>query len=347
MSRYLAPDSVTEMQAWLGERLPGSDDVRLSMLSQTAGNSHAIYSVDRGDQRWVLRVAPRTPEAQVGNAYNLQREWQILDAIRDTAIPHPAPVLRRNESAPILQDFLLQEYVDGLTLVGAVPQQYSDSVGCRMLTDSIVDTLSTIATTAWQGVGLDAVARPDGYLARQFDKGRKMMESFRTRQTVQLDSLLDTLERQQPTDYAVGLIHGDYSPLNLMVPTNGPAEVKCVLDWETATVGAALIDIGYLTARWVHPDESPVLAAFALGGTDPRDHEHLPSRGYLARRYADNLGLELDDLPYFQGLAMARVAIALEGRVAHSSRRGDEQSSAFFAALVDAAVQHGSKLLYA
>ena len=345
--KEITPGERDALAEWFAERLPGRGRVRIEVLAQTAGNSHAIYAVSRDPgHRWVLRVAPDHGEAKVGNAYNLGREWAVLKALADTTIPHAAPVLHQDGAAPVNRDFLLVEFVDGVTLEGAVPPQYSSPECCVTLSNAIVDTLARIAETEWETTGLVELGRPEGYLERQFDKGRRMLESFRTREVPSLDALLDGLERQQPRTSTIGIVHGDYSPMNLMVAPAGPPRIEAVLDWETATLGDVMIDIGYLTARWVRPDECAALAAYALGGSDPADHRNLPTRAHLARRYADRTGRSIDDLPYYQGFAMARLAIALEGRVAGYARRGDDSSAAMFAALVDTAVAYGSRLMH-
>lgn len=328
---------------WLADQLPGTGDVRIEPLSQTAGNSHTIYAVDRGDRQWVLRVAPSHAEAKVGNAYNLQREWTVLKALAGTAIPHAAPVLHQDGSAPIDEDFLLLERVAGVTLEGQLPQHYSDSG--RQLTDAIVDTLVAIGEVRCDLGEPDGPERslrsdPTTQLARQFGKGRRMLAEFRTRDTPVLDAMIDELERYQPASSTIGLIHGDYSTLNIMAPLSGPPAVKAVLDWETATIGDVMIDIGYLTARWVRPEENAVLAAYTLGGA-------VPGRDYLAERYAEVSGRSMANLPYYQGFAMVRLAIALEGRVARLARRGNRDKAAMFAGIVDSAVDFGKGLMYA
>ncbi|MBY8854963.1 phosphotransferase family protein [Nocardia sp. CA2R105] len=344
--KQIAPEELEALGQWFAERLPGEGPPRISALAQTAGNSHAIYSVIRDpDHRWVLRVAPDHGEAKVGNAYNLSREWSVLKALADTVVPHAAPVLHQDGTAPIDRDFLLVEFVDGIVLEGAVPEQYSSPDDCLALSDAIVDTLADIARTDWRNTGFAEFGHPEGYLERQFDKGRQMLDSFRTRDTPALAAMIDSLERQRPATSTLGIVHGDYSPMNLMAAPHGPPRIAAVLDWETATLGDVMIDIGYLTARWVRPEECAAVAAFALGGSNPADHENLPPRTRLAQRYADRTGLSIENLPYYQGFAMARVAIALEGRVAAFTRRGDDASAALFASLVDTAVDYGARLM--
>ncbi|WFR71646.1 phosphotransferase family protein [Prescottella defluvii] len=343
ISRALGDAESEDLSRWLADRLPGAGALTIAPLAQTAGRSHAVYLVARGDQRWVLRVAPDHREASVGGAFDLSREGKILDALTGTGVPHPAAVVVRDESAPTRRDFLVSEFVDGITLDRTLPQPFANQRDGRAITESIVDTLARVNAVDWRATTLVDTARPDGYLARQFDKAASMLDKFRTRDTPLLDELLEGLRRDQPATYRLGLIHGDYSAMNIMVARER-AEVKAVLDWETATIGDAMIDIGYLTARWARPEENPLMAAFALGGGDSAVHDLLPSRSYVAERYAEASGRPIDRLPFYQGLAMARLAVVLEGRVAAGRRRGRPEVAEMFATMADGCSAHGLRL---
>lgn len=342
-SRALGDAEIEDLSRWLADRLPGRGAVTATPLVQAAGHSHVVYLLTRGELRWVLRVAPDHPEASVGGGFDLSREARILDALTGTGVPHPAAVAVRDESAPTRRDFLVSEFVDGITLDRTLPQAYANPRDGRAVAESIVDTLARVNAVDWRSTALGDIARPDGYLGRQFDKAASMLERFRTRDTPALQKLLDRLRGDQPSAYDLGLIHGDYSAMNIMVSRERPA-VQAVLDWETATVGDAMIDIGYLTARWVRPEENPLVAAFALGGPDPAAHDLLPSRQHLAERYEQVSGRSIELLPFYQGLAMARLAVVLEGRVAAGTRRGRPEAAALFATMADGCADHGLRL---
>ena len=119
-----------------------------------------------------------------------------------------------------------------------------------------------------------------------------------------------------------GIIHGDYSPFNVMVAPEPPARLAAIVDWDTGTIGDPLIDIGHLLARWTEPGEEPILSELA-GGADG-----YPSRAQMASRYAERSGRDLSALPYYQALALFKLAVILEGtfarqRAAGVARRGE------------------------
>ena len=110
-------------------------------------------------------------------------------------------------------------------------------------------------------------------------------------------------------------MHGDYSPYNVMASPRDTRRLAAVVDWDTGTIGDPLLDLGHLLARWTEPGEEP-----AIGVWDIEVRDGLPSRAELAARYAARTGADLSALPYYQALALFKLAIILEGSVAR--RRG-------------------------
>jgi aminoglycoside phosphotransferase (APT) family kinase protein len=106
-------------------------------------------------------------------------------------------------------------------------------------------------------------------------------------------------------------MHGDYSPYNVMASPEDTTRLAAVVDWDTGTIGDPLLDIGHLLARWTEPGEEP-----AIGVWDIEVREGLPTRAELAGRYAERTGADLSALPYYQALALFKLAIILEGSVA-------------------------------
>ena len=115
---------------------------------------------------------------------------------------------------------------------------------------------------------------------------------------------------------APGIIHGDYSPFNVMVAPDPPARLAAIVDWDTGTIGDPLLDIGHLLARWTEPGEEPLIGVQA-GGV-----EGYPSRQDMAARYAESTGRNLTALSYYEALALFKLAVILEGRYARDHAAG-------------------------
>jgi aminoglycoside phosphotransferase (APT) family kinase protein len=112
------------------------------------------------------------------------------------------------------------------------------------------------------------------------------------------------------------IIHGDYSPFNVMVAPQPPPRLAAIVDWDTGTIGDPLLDIGHLLARWTEPGEEPVINVQA-GGVDG-----YPTRSEMAARYAERTGRDLGALAFYEVLALFKLAVILEGTYARESAAG-------------------------
>jgi aminoglycoside phosphotransferase (APT) family kinase protein len=106
-------------------------------------------------------------------------------------------------------------------------------------------------------------------------------------------------------------MHGDYSLFNVMASPRDTRRLAAVIDWDTGTIGDPLLDLGHLLARWTDPGEEP-----AIGVWDIETRDGLPTRAELAARYAERTGADLSALPYYEALALFKLAIILDGAVA-------------------------------
>lgn len=344
--RSLRSAEIESMTSWLDSRLPGTGEVTISPLEQSAGNSHATYLLQRGLRKWVARVAPQRRGDDDTGGYDLSREYRVLDALRGTAIPHPDVVAcGADDDCPIDRDLLVSEFVDGHTLVGSLPTALATPDNALAVTKSIVHTLALVHDFDWRASTLVTMTPSGDFLTRQLEKGEQILARYQRRPLPALEKLLVSLRENQTTTARLGLIHGDYSPSNIMIPNNGAAKVLSVLDWETATIGDTMVDIGYLTARWVHPGEDELLATLALGGAHAADHACLPSRQVLGEIYAEATGCDVSDLPYYQGLGMARIAAAVEVRVGRAIDAENQDAAAMFGAISDRCAEHGLRMM--
>ena len=131
------------------------------------------------------------------------------------------------------------------------------------------------------------------------------------------------LEDNRPEMSSPAILHGDYSPFNVMVASEPPARLAAILDWDTGTIGDPLLDIGHLLARWTEPGEEPVIGEQA-GGT-----AGYPKRSEMAARYAENTGRDLRALAFYETLALFKLGVILEGTYARERAAGipDERNS--------------------
>jgi aminoglycoside phosphotransferase (APT) family kinase protein len=306
---------VAALDDWIGDLLPGQGHpLSADRMGQDTGLANALFWLRRGDHVWVLRQPPAVINAP--GASDMVREWRILTALEGTAIPHPRPLALGTEDGPLGGPFLIMERVDGFTPVGVLPAPYDRPARRRELAFAMIDAIADLGEVDWRARGLEGLGRPEGFLERQVSRWLHQLDRYRTRDIAGLDWIAGWLETNRPATSRAGLMHGDYSPFNVMASPHDASRLAAVVDWDTGTIGDPLLDLGHLLARWTEPGEEP-----AIGTWDIEVREGLPSRAELAARYAERTGADLSALPYYQALALFKLAIILEGGIVRSPER--------------------------
>jgi aminoglycoside phosphotransferase (APT) family kinase protein len=307
---------VPRLEAWLGDRLPGSESpLDVTRLGASLGIANALYVLRRGDHRWVLRRPPAVKNDP--SASDTVREWRILNALEGTPVPHPAPRLLCEAVEVLGAPFMIMDIVDGFTPGFELPQPFADDHALRWdLGMAYVDGCAELAKVDWRSRGLEGLGKPDGFLERQVPRWMAQLDRYRTRDLPELAFVTAWLEQNRPSASAPGIIHGDYSPFNVMVAPAPPARLAAIVDWDTGTIGDPLLDIGHLLARWTEPGEEPLIGVQA-GGVDG-----YPSRQEMAARYADVSGRDTSSLTDYEVLALFKLAVILEGRYARDHAAG-------------------------
>jgi len=326
MDVELPLDRVTE---WVGARLPGAGaPFSAQRIGEGVGIANVLFALRRDGHVFVLRRPPAVKNAP--SASNVHREWRILTALEGTPVPHPAPLLFCDDADVIGAPFLIMSFIDGFTPIGTLPSPYDVPAARRHLGLAMADAIADLSAVDWAARGLHDFGKPAGFLDRQVARWMGQFETYRTRDIPGLDALAAWLEANKPTAQPPGLLHGDYSPFNVMASPSRPERLAAVVDWDSATVGDPLLDIGHLLARWTEPGEEP-----ALSRLDILDREGLPQRKELAARYAERSGRDLSALPYYEALSLFKLGLILEGGVRRAQAAGDDSGAADTAATVD------------
>jgi aminoglycoside phosphotransferase (APT) family kinase protein len=258
------------------------------------------------------------------SASNTLREWRILTALEGTPVPHPTPRLFGDDLAILGSPFLIMDVVEGFTPGFELPPPFAARDDLRYdLAMAYVDGCAELSKVDWQARGLEGLGRPAGFLERQVSRWLAQLERYLTRELPELDFVAGWLEDNRPQMSPAAILHGDYSPFNVMVAFEPPARLAAILDWDTGTIGDPLLDIGHLLARWTERGEEPDIGEQA-GGTDG-----YPKRAEMAARYAEHTGRDLRALAFYETLALFKLGVILEGTYARERAAGvpDERNS--------------------
>jgi len=305
-----------------------------------AGHSNPTFLVRCGSSRWILRRPPRPPFAP--KAHDVLREHRFLAALRDEPVRAPRPVLACEDASLIGAPFYLMEALDGLILRDRLLSPLDAPAECARIADELVDALVELHAVDVAAVDLGDRRRGSAYLERQLALWGGQWDADRTRDVPAIDEVGRRLRASMPSSPPATIVHGDYKLDNVIFAAGAPARLAAILDWEMATIGDPLADVGFLTATWVQRGESPErLSGLSAVTREPG----FPSRRQLAERYAERSGRPLDDLAWYQALALWKLAILLEA----SYRRflAGTTADEFFRSLEEGIPRIADQALYA
>jgi aminoglycoside phosphotransferase (APT) family kinase protein len=276
------------------------------------GHSNVTYLIRRGGDRWVLRRPPRPPLPP--SAHDVLREFRILSACADSPVRVPAAIVACDDVAVIGAPFYLMSHVPGDVMTTHLPGGLDPEADPERIAAELVSALAEIHALDWRTTGLaEMTPPPEQYLERQVRLFTRLWQRNRTRDLPVLDRVGEWLAATRPASQEATLVHGDFRLGNTIFSPASPARLAAVLDWEMATVGDPLADVGYLSATWAMPDEAgdPILR---LGTVTAEPN--FPTRTEVAERYAEVTGRDISGLAWYEGLALWKSAVFLEGSYA-------------------------------
>jgi aminoglycoside phosphotransferase (APT) family kinase protein len=269
------------------------------------GHSNLTFLVSDGHSRMVVRRPPPPPLPP--GAHDVLREARLLAALERTDVPTPR--VRAIAAAGELLDVpvFVMDFVDGAVITESTPAPVEDEQLRRRIGESLLDTLAALHKVAWREVGLGNFGKPEGFNARQLRRMRSLIAVDGTvpRAFAALD---DWLHAHLPPESGTAIVHNDFRIGNMIVDV-GTGCVAAVLDWELATIGDPLADLGYLLTSYPMPDE-PLVPTSAMGTAvlEPG----YPQRTELIDRYADHTGADVSGVNWYARLAMYKLAALYE-----------------------------------
>ncbi len=240
--------------------------VRVSQLS--GGFSNLTYRVDIGDQRLVLRRPPRGVLRSA--AHDMGREHRLLTALHPTGFPVPRALAFCDDDSVLGAPFHLMEYVDGVVLRGTPPLSGDapfDRITTAALSRTIITHLAALHTLDTAPLARAGFVGTDGYVAREIATWTERWHAAQTREVRVLDEIAAWLAAHQPPDAGAVLIHNDFKHDNLVLDPDDLTRVRAVLDWETATIGCPLMDLGTSLACWMEPADASMQNMPGIGIT--------------------------------------------------------------------------------
>jgi aminoglycoside phosphotransferase (APT) family kinase protein len=290
-----------QVGSWLAGHVDGLDQgsgpVKFELVS--GGRSNLTYRITGATgATYALRRPPTG--GVLSTAHDVSREWRFISAMVPTAVPVPAPVAYCADTAVTGAEFYVMEFVEGLVLADSeaglalAPRARPSAAG------HLVDVLVALHALDPVAVGLGDMVRKTGYVERQLRRWHAQVHATDPPETPLLDEVHDLLARRIPAQ-AGGVVHGDYRAGNVAFGPGGA--IRAVFDWELATSGDPMADLGWLASTWQDPGEP--LPPTTPG---PSTVAGFPVRAQLVRRYARLSGRDVSNLPYWVAFSRWRSA---------------------------------------
>jgi aminoglycoside phosphotransferase (APT) family kinase protein len=269
------------------------------------GASNLTYQLSYAGKDLILRRPPFGHIAK--SAHDVVREARIMQALKPV-FPAVPEVYAICEDADVIgAPFYVME-----RLVGVIPRQNLppelglDAAGTRQLCVNVLDKLVDLHMLEPKAAGLDSLGKGEGYVARQVEGWSKRFRAARTEDVSDFESVMQWLADKQPKqEVAIRLIHNDFRFDNVVLDLNDPMKVIGVLDWEMATLGDPLMDLGSSLAYWVQADDDP----FMLGSRrQPTNAPGMLSRKEVIDYYAQRTGWSVANFDFYEVYGLFRLA---------------------------------------
>ena len=295
------------LEAFLDRHGLGSGELRATPVGD--GHSNVTYRIERAGADVILRRPPRPPLPP--SAHDVLREARLLGALEPTAARVPRVLAVGEDEKVIGAPFYIMERVAGEVITTDMPAALDTPAERRRAAEELIDALVEVHAVDWQAAGLEGFGKPTGYLERQLRRWLGLWEHNRTRDVPEVERVGTWLAANLPESGPATIVHGDYRLGNTMFAPAAPARLIAIFDWEMATIGDPLADVGYLCMFWTERDDPAGGLREALGRVTRL--EGFPTRAELVDRYEQRSGRSMRDLRWYTALALWKSIVFMEG----------------------------------
>jgi aminoglycoside phosphotransferase (APT) family kinase protein len=301
---------IEPLQAFLDEHGIGAGEIRATPIGE--GHSNVTYLIERAGAEVVLRRPPRPPLPP--SAHDVLREARLLRALEPTPARVPEVLAVCPEPEVIGAPFYVMQRVPGEVIVSSVPASLDEPEQRRRIGEELIDSLVEIHAVDWRAAGLEGFGKPTGYLERQLRRFGGLWELNKTREIPAVEEVGRWLGEHLPDPIPptqATIVHGDYRLGNTLFAADPPARLEAVLDWEMATIGDPLADVGYLCMMWSEAGDPMDGLREHLGKVTRA--EGFPTRAELIARYEERSGRSMSDVRWYTTLALWKSVVFMEG----------------------------------
>lgn len=269
------------------------------------GFSNLTYLVSIGSKELVLRRPPFGKKAKT--AHDMLREYRILKALKPVFPYCPAPLVYEEDESVIGAPFYLMERIKGIIIRKNFPQGLEMAPADKTrLCQNLVSVLCELHSIDYSEIGLGDFGKPEGYVERQVKGWSKRYREARTPDAPAFETVMEWLAKKMPKETGACVIHNDYKFDNVVLDPEDPLSIIGILDWEMATIGDPLMDLGASLAYWVDKNDSDNQK---LMKQLPTTDEGMLTREEVIALYAEKTGRNLDNFDFYFCFGLFRLAV--------------------------------------
>jgi aminoglycoside phosphotransferase (APT) family kinase protein len=300
----LDPESLAP---FLDDRGLGEGELEAERIGE--GHSNITFLVKRGGERFVLRRPPRPPLPP--SAHDVLREARLLRALEGTSVRVPRVIATCDDESVLGVPFYVMEEIEGDVITDTIPEPLDTPEERAGIGRELIEALAEIHETDWRACGLEGFGKPTGYLERQLRRFGGLWDHNKTRELPRVGELAAWLGENLPESPPATIVHGDYRLGNVMMGHGAPARLVAIFDWELATIGDPLADLGYLSVAWCEAGD-PADTMWRSPSAVTRA-EGFHTRDELVALYEERTGRSMANLRWYQTLALWKAAVFMEG----------------------------------
>jgi len=301
--------ALAALTAWMQAQGLGAGALT-SVTRLTGGTQNILLRFSFDGRDYVLRRPPMHPRENSNET--MRREARLLSALAPTDVPHPRFIAACLDESVLGAVFYLMAPVDGFNPVGGLPPLHQDDAVQHRMGLALAEGIAALGALDYRALGLEGFGKPENFLARQVSRWKAQLESYAQlpgwtgpEHLPGVSDVAAWLDARRPADFAPGIMHGDYHLANVMY-RNDSGELAAIVDWELATIGDPLIDLGWLLATWPEPGAAQDLISV-------KPWRGFPSADELVAHYAVRSTRDLSAMNWYAVLACYKLGILLEG----------------------------------
>lgn len=302
------PVDLAALAAWMDTQGLGSGPLE-RMEKLAGGSQNLIVRFTRSGRDFVLRRPPE--HLRAASNETMRREARLLGALAGTAVPHPRLIAACLDERILGAVFYLMEPIDGFNPQNGLPRSHHPAEVQHRMGLAMIEGLAVLHAVDPFAVGLDDFGKWQGFIERQVARWGSQLAGYAELSgwpgagaLGNVEGVAAWLEANRPASFLPGILHGDFHLANVMF-RNDTSELAAIIDWELATIGDPLIDLGWVLATWPQQADGGMLNIEPWNG--------FPTPAELVAHYAAHASRGIEQIDWYGIFACYKLAILLEG----------------------------------